>query len=295
MQVIYIDVLLLENALLNLLILYLVKRISRIERNNLYIAIASIVGALYVFIVFFPELKVFYSFTMKIAVSILMILIAFWPKDFKSFIRQILIFYGIAFFLGGSILSIFYLTNKNVGVNNGVLVLNRLSSRYLILGIIIGILMVKVAFDFVDRYFDIKNNTIDLGIVNNDINKRLRALIDTGNSLKDPITGNPVVVVDMEYILDIIPDEILDIVKNKKDISNIENTDVVKRLRVIPYSALGVENGILMGYKVDFIYVYNKKNIGIIKNPILALYDKHLSSRGDYQAIAYPEIIKWGD
>lgn len=295
MQVIYLDVLLLENALLNLLILYLVKRICRIERSNLYITFASLVGAIYVFVVFFPELKVFYSLTMKIAVSILMILIAFWPKDLKSFIRQILIFYGIAFFLGGSILSIFYLTNKNVGVNNGVLVLNRLSSKYLILGIIIGIIMVKVAFDFVDRYYDIKSKTVDLGIVNNDINKRLRALIDTGNSLKDPITGNPVVVVDMEYILDLIPSEIMDIVKNKKDLSYITDSEIVKRLRIIPYSALGVENGILMGYKVDFIYVYNKKNVGVIQNPILALYDKHLSSRGDYQAIAYPEIIKWGD
>lgn len=295
MQVIYIDVLLLENALLNLLILYLVKRICRIERSNIFISIASLIGAIYVFVVFFPELKIFYSLTMKIAVSVLMILIAYWPKDLKSFIRQILIFYSIAFFLGGSILSIFYLSNKNVGVNNGVLILNRLTSRYLILGIIIGIIMVKVAFDFVDRYYYMKNKTIDLGIVNNDINKRLRALIDTGNCLKDPITGNPIVVVDMEYILDLIPNEVLDIVKNKKDISNINNNEIIKRLRVIPYNALGVENGILMGYKVDLIYVYNKKNVGIIQNPILALYDKHLSSRGDYQAIAYPEIIKWGD
>lgn len=293
MQVIYIDVLILENVLLNYLILYLVNRFCRLKRKTLYIYLSAFIGAMYVFIVFFPNLNFLYSISMKISVSALMIVIAFWPKNFKTFIKLLLFFYSIAFILGGAIFSIFYLSNNNVNISNGVMVLNKMSSKYLIIGIIIAIFTSKIAFDLIDRYYDMKSKTVELKIINQDKNTKVTALLDTGNSLKDPILGEPIIVIDLNYIKDIIPEELIDVIENNKNIQDITNRDICKRIRVIPYTALGTENGILIGYKVDYIYVFAKKGIGVIHNPILALYNKHLSNKGDYQAIAYPEIINW--
>lgn len=293
MQVIYLDVLLAENVLLNFLLLYTVNRFCRLNRKIYYILLSSVVGAFYVFIVFFPSLSIFYSSIMKICMSILMIIIAFWPRNLKAFIKQLLLFYGVSFFIGGAILSIFYLSNGDFSSVNGVMVLNKMSSKYLLLGVIVSIFIVKIVFDIVDRHYYLKSKTVELNIINQDKQIRVTALLDTGNCLKDPLSGCPIVIADLNYISGILPNEIIEILKDEKEITQIEDYEINKRLRVIPYTTIGVENGILIGFRVDYIYVFTKDKIGIIKNPIIALSKEHLSKKEDYQAIAYPDIISW--
>ncbi|MCX7695195.1 MAG: sigma-E processing peptidase SpoIIGA [Caloramator sp.] len=294
MQIIYLDVLLIENVLLNFLLLYTVNRFCRLNRKIYYIISSSVVGAFYVFIVFFPSLNIFYSSIMKICMSILMIIIAFWPRSFRAFLKQFLLFYGVSFFVGGAILSIFYLGNGgNIDSVNGVMMLNRMSSKYLLYGVVVSIFIVKIVFDLVDRHYYLKNKTVDLSIINEDKHIRLTALLDTGNCLKDPITGCPIVIADINYISEVLPKEIIEILNNDKQVTQINDFEINKRLRVIPYTTIGVENGILLGYRVDYIYVFTKDKVGIIKNPIIALSKEHLSKKEDYQAIAYPDIISW--
>lgn len=294
MNIIYIDVLLIENVLINFLILYVVYRFCRVKRNLSYLFLSSLIGALYVFIVFFPALSMFYSALMKFCVSILMIIIAFWPRTFRAFLKMLLIFYGVAFFLGGAIISIFYLVNdKMVSSVNGVMLLNKISSKYLIYGVIVSIFVVKILFDVVDRYFDIKNRTVQITVINNEKSIKLTALLDTGNCLKDPISGHPIIIVDIKYIADILPNEVIDLVMNNRDIGDIKDFEISKRIRIIPYMTIGVENGLLIGYRVDYVYIISKNKVGVIKDPILALSRRNLSTKDDYQAIAYPEIISW--
>ena len=53
-------------------------------------------------------------------------------------------------------------------------------------------------------------------IILNKKEKVLNAIVDTGNMLKEPITGNPVMVVERTELYDLMPKEIL---------NNTEQTD----------------------------------------------------------------------
>lgn len=84
---------------------------------------------------------------------------------------------------------------------------------------------------------------------------QIRAMIDTGNLLKDPISKMPVIIVQKEKMQDIIQKQILENLENiiyGTYIEEIEQ-DYIQRLKLIPYSSLGNQNGMLIGFKPDEI------------------------------------------
>ena len=66
----------------------------------------------------------------------------------------------------------------------------------------------------------------------------INAIIDTGNFLREPITKVPVVVVEKDTLLDIIPNYILD---NLNEIINGEDIDLneyTSKIKIIPFTSL---------------------------------------------------------
>ncbi len=88
---------LLENLIINYIILYATKRFTRTDTSNLRLILASLIGALYAFVVFFPSLQFLVKFLAKIAVSILIVIVAFNPTRLYTFIKQIATFYIVTF------------------------------------------------------------------------------------------------------------------------------------------------------------------------------------------------------
>ena len=81
-------------------------------------------------------------------------------------------------------------------------------------------------------------------------------MIDTGNLLKDPITNSPVIIIEKNKLSNILPKEILEnsekIINGKYEFSD-ENLKYASKFRVLPFSSLGKQNGMLLGFKVDKI------------------------------------------
>lgn len=297
-EVIYIDVLILENFFMNYLLLYFINRFCKCRIKKWRIIIAAFIGALYVFVVFYPDLHMFYSVIMKFMISVLMIIVAFSPYKLKRFIKILILFYIEAFIIGGFLIGILYLGNSTPEIINGALIISNISPspEYIIIGSIIAIILVKFGFDYFEGYYVNEKTNVQLEIILNNKKCTLTALIDTGNSLKDPITNMPVIIVYYKTIVDILPDELKEIVL--KDCSyeifknRIMDSELKSRIRIIPYKALGVENGILIGIRMDLVISRLKSKTNVVKEPIIALYNKPISNAGDYQALTYPGIIK---
>ena len=122
------------------------------------------------------------------------------------------------------------------------------------------------------------------------------AMIDTGNLVKEPITNTPVVIVESSLLEGIIPNEILDNLENilHGDLSNISlkiQNEYFTKLRCIPYSSLGKENGMLVGIKIPEIMVQKEDEEKKTNNIILGIYDKNLTKRGEYKALVGVELI----
>lgn len=77
----------------------------------------------------------------------------------------------------------------------------------------------------------------------------INAIIDTGNFLREPITKIPVIVVEKNTLVNIIPDYILD---NLDKIINGENVDLgeyTSKIRIIPFTSLRKRKRNIAGIK----------------------------------------------
>lgn len=294
-EVIFIDEFILVNFLMNYLLLYTVYRFCRYKSSKWRLIAAAVIGACYVLVLFFPYLHLFYTVLMKFLVSVLMVVIAFIPYSFKDFLKKLLLFYIGAFLFGGCIIGIFYLDNFKMGFDKGDMIAS-VSLNYIIIGIIISIVIVKYAFDFYEVFYSKEKSRVILEIYLDEKECQVDAIVDTGNSLRDPITSSPVIVVYYKSIMSILPS---DVGKNNKEensydalTKNIMESSLKSRVRIIPYKAIGVENGILVGLKVDLVISRFKLKSYTVDKPIIALCKQPISNDGEYQALAYPEIIK---
>jgi len=123
----------------------------------------------------------------------------------------------------------------------------------------------------------------------------INAIIDTGNFLREPITKMPVIVVEKNKLTNIIPNYILnnlDKIINGEDINLGEYSS---KIRIIPFTSLGRENGILLGIKADEVLIELEENNNIIENVIIGIYNGHLSKNGKYHALIGLELLDYKD
>jgi stage II sporulation protein GA (sporulation sigma-E factor processing peptidase) len=83
----------------------------------------------------------------------------------------------------------------------------------------------------------------------------LAALVDTGNTLRAPLTGTPVVVVEASALLGLVPAEVTrTAVAGWASLERL-SPEWAARFRPVPYQAVGRENGVLPAFAVDELAV----------------------------------------
>lgn len=118
------------------------------------------------------------------------------------------------------------------------------------------------------------------------------AIIDTGNFLKEPITKTPVIVIQKDELSGIIPDYILDNLDKIINGENVELGDYMSKIRLIPFSSLGKENGILLGLKADNVLIETEEKSIVVNNVIIAIYNGILSKHGKYKSLIGLELLE---
>ncbi len=120
----------------------------------------------------------------------------------------------------------------------------------------------------------------------------INAIIDTGNFLREPITKMPVIVVEKNTLVNVIPDYILDNLDKIINGKDIELEEYTSKIRIIPFTSLGKENGILIGLKADSVLVQLGENNINISNAIIGIYNGVLSKSGKYKALIGLDLIE---
>lgn len=113
----------------------------------------------------------------------------------------------------------------------------------------------------------------------------LTALQDSGNTLQDPVSGQPVLVVDGGYVQDLFPSELgITLEAMKNPISTIEHLALKGAgimFRLLPYRAVRVDCGMLLAARMDSVTIHKKK----YQNQLVALSPTPVSDGGAYQAL----------
>lgn len=125
-----------------------------------------------------------------------------------------------------------------------------------------------------------------------------KALIDTGNELRDPLTGEPVVIVEYDALSAIIPIDIRSAFESGVDspyeiISRIpDSSPWLRRIRLIPFRSIGNDNGMLIGLKPTRIEIIEEDLNLSITNVVIGIHQRRLSNKGDYQALLHPDLLE---
>ena len=294
---IYIDIVFIENLLINYIILFATGIILKIEAKHIRLILASLVGAIYTIIAYVSALKIYSNIFLKFILSLMIIYIALNPKSIKKLFKYTLIFYLTSFVFGGAAFALIYIVKPQEILKNNGLVLNSNSLKVIFISAIIAFVIIIIGFKIVKNKISSKDMFCDIKIKINQKEIETKAMIDTGNFLKEPITNTPVIVVEHTLLYECMPKEILNHIESilGGDFSEIpENIkeEYMSRLKVIPFSSLGKQNGMLLGIKAEEVMIKKEEENKIKENIIIGIYDKSLTKRGEYRALLGIELME---
>lgn len=293
---IYIDIVLIENLIMNYIILFTTAVVLKIKVNHIRLILASLLGAGYSIIAYMGIIKVYSSIILKIILSVLIIYIAFNPQNIKKMCKDLLLFYLVSFVFGGAAFALIYIIKpQNILMKNG-LFLGTYTLKTVMLGAVVAFCIIIGAFAIIKNKISKKDMFCEIEILINQKKIKTKAMIDTGNMLKEPITNVPVIVVEHILLYSCIPKEILNNLKEIMggDFKNIPcdiQEKYISKLKLIPFSSLGKQNGMLIGIRPEYVKVITDEQEKINKNVIIGIYEKSLTKKGEYQALIGIELL----
>jgi stage II sporulation protein GA (sporulation sigma-E factor processing peptidase) len=265
--IIYIDVLILVNFIVNLFILHVTVQTLRKKVNLMRMCLSSFLGSLYVLTVVYPKIKYLSYIPFKILIVVVMILIVFREKNVLFNIKASIVFIFYSILLAGMCFYIAMSNSSDVSFN--VIIINFPYEKLMLSVMIIYIFIYRMVVFIGDRK---KMSTLiyTVDIVNKSYKKTIRAFLDTGNELREPATNLPVLIVEREMLREIMLEE--------------NNT------YHIPYNVVNGTNGKLIGFKPQYINIHIDKNIET-RDVIIAFCEYKLSKDNDYNGLMSRGIL----
>ena len=193
---IYLDIIFVENILMNYIILFATLVILKVKNKwqQIRLLLSGIIGSVYAIIVYLDILPIYSGIIAKAILSIVMVYVAFNPQSIKQLFKQLLIFYLISFIFGGCTFAlIYFIRPENVQMRNGVFV-GMYPIKVAIIGGVIGFIITQIAFKINKNKLNTKNTIFDIQIYYEDKTINIKALLDSGNMLKDPVSEIPVII-----------------------------------------------------------------------------------------------------
>lgn len=273
---IYVDVLLGINLFINYFTLLATARFLYIKYKRVRIFMGSLLGAIYSLYIFFPKTNFWLSVLIKLCMVVSIILTCFDTKSTKLCVKAILTFWGINVAFSGVMFALWCLYSpKGLIINNNVVYYN-MSPVVLLVSTVIAYTILELGSRILEKR-TIKEILCRVGIEVEGKTVTVEGKIDTCNSLREPFSNLPVIVVRGDKVRSIVPKDISDIL-GSTDVSMISYslTDRWrKKLRMVPFRTVSGD-GLLPAFRPDSIVIERgrdrlKKNayIAICKDDVI--------------------------
>lgn len=277
MQVIYIDTLFLLNGVVDYLLLLSAARVAGEPLSRGRFLLGGVIGGIYAVAIFlFPFLT---NMAYKCMVLLLIMLVAYGKS--RKLLRQILIFLALSAAFAGGILAISLTGGEGLSLQGGVLY-SSMDLKMVLLSASICYAILTTVFQNFATHTTVSGELISVTLELQGKNVEFLGMIDTGNTLKDPISGLPVLVVEAEVMETLLPSPFpREKIHQPYDFMNhYSKHPVGQKMRLIPYQAVGVQ-GLLLVLKVDKITL----NHEICPSVLVGLSPTTVSDGGNYKAL----------
>lgn len=220
-----------------------------------------------------------------------MVYIALNPKELKKLAKQLVIFYLTSFVFGGCAFALLYFVKpQDVLMKNGVYI-GTYPIKIALLGGIVGFIITNIAFKIIKTKLKKKDMIYKIKIqIFDKEEEEVSAMLDTGNLLRDPISKIPVIIVEKEKLYSIIPAELLDNIEKIIGGEEISfNNEYYSRLKILPFSSMGKQNGLMLGIKADKIII-EKEEVEERENIIIGISMQKLGN--NYSALFGLDLLE---
>ncbi|NLM37176.1 MAG: sigma-E processing peptidase SpoIIGA [Firmicutes bacterium] len=277
----------LVSLVMNYLLLWATGRILSKSRARGRLLVAAFFGSVYYFVLCLRmaigavgnyELLVF------IGTGILMLVMAFPPRSVKDLLQTIGLFTLLLVLTSGVTYFLLYppLFPASVHYNPWQVVLVNILSL---------LVVTELGWGLVHQVLLEKECLYTLRLSVNGHSREFSALLDTGNTLVDPLTKRPVLVVESRVLQGVVPAEILSLSELLAEGGLPDNKalafgpDWIARIRLISYTSVGKQKGILLGFRPDEVYLLDKEPKRL-PPVVIGLYRfAKLGGEGKYQAL----------
>lgn len=272
MRVIYADSLFIMNLAADGLLLLAAGRICALRTRLTRILLGAVLGALFSVLSVFPGFSFLSSPWLIVPVGLLMVLCAYGEQ--KRLPRVCAVFFLSSATFAGVTWALLY----TIGSDS-------LPARAVPFVLAATYVVTTGVFRF-SQSRDGKGGTAELTIELDGKSVKLRALRDTGNSLRDPLTGGILPVVEADAVKELFRNEIARIICDEKmtapdKLSEIWNRQSSVRMRLVSYRAIGVDGGLLPAFRADKVTVAGSQQ----KGRWIAISPTSLISGSDCSAI----------
>lgn len=284
--IVYIDVIIIVNTIINYIILITTAKICDTRISRLKIVLGAILGGIYSALALLNGHGFIESPVIKVVAGILIVLIAFGQE--RQLVKIIVVFFSVSAMFAGAVLAVSYMSRKYT--TNWLY--QPVGLKTLLLSFAISYLI--VSFVYRRAWRNLSGGGISEIYTELNGNKaQFKALHDTGNSLSEPLSGNRVIITDMNTVKDLFSQEIVNIMTDdmlRKPIQAAEELyikDKRYKFRLVPYRAVGVNGGFLLAVKPDKLYVDKNQR----KDILIALSPNKVSGGENYSALMGGERI----
>lgn len=184
----YIELIILDNALMNILILRLAVCMCAFSISFKRTGFAALFGAFYAAaaLAYLPELlELHFKFMLGGVMTL-----AVWDGRWKTLLKTAVSLYAATFLVGGLMWTILFLMGGSV--NQGVFYAP-IPFRIMLMGFVIAALLPRIIRNWI-RDRALYRRIIKIKITHDSKVYDYQALVDTGNDLFDPLTGLPAIV-----------------------------------------------------------------------------------------------------
>lgn len=281
MTVVYVDTLFLLNLTVDYLLLRLSARICGQSVPTLRLVLAAVLGGGYALCAFLPGGSFLTQPLVKIAAGVGMALTAFGGR--KRLLRLTAVFFACSCALGGGVLMVSLFSNRGLTYSNGIPATG-VDFKVLCLSAAGSYFVLSLGMRCLGRYSKIRQEILPVTLFLDGRTVHLEALVDTGNTLADPLSDARVLIAEWEAVQPLFPKTLL---VEGAIRSPVEGAAALaaelgaERVRLIPYRAVGVESGMLLALRMDQVVIGGRKE----RRALVAICPGKLSEAGNYTAL----------
>lgn len=263
--IIYLDVLIAENFIVNLFLLVMTGNVIRLKKSYLRLILAAGLSSIYSLCYVIPFIRMFTNAPFRFVVPVLFLFVAYNKQKLWQFVKIYITFLALAFLLAG--ISLSFQTSKFT-LEYG-LTMNNISCKPIIIAlIIVGLIIDRLITAIKDRMI-LKEFVFPLTIIQEDKKVNILGFLDTGNELKEPATNLPVIILEA------------------KAAGSLREQ---RRNFYIPYKVIDGSTGLLEGFIPEEI-ILTKNNQKISVKAVVCITEEELSRDKDYTALLSRGII----